>query len=708
MTESAGKVTIPVEWAWQGKAPGDRGYRLLAHSAGDISADNFEEILDRFVPGTLDRLPQITVSYVPVGNSSGYLSMAFYEEAAGGLDRLGRDVTFTRFFCMPYRELAAGAVSYRAMYQGFDDIRLSENLSAPFTVDLSCPSATIPGDAARALPVIELLLTGNPVCIVEAEATSMAERLAYIDTVMSLLPYGMRAEMAAATWTSRTYRKHRYRLFFSDAPRGAAESGFEDHLVRWRPDQMVIERASTTRVPAELGEEYREWLQHVLEGPSITTELARDTAARAFRVDDVIGILDEILEKRKRFWSRPQKRRQPPVKEIAAREIRNRNDETLVATAGREPWRTVLAPQDPVEHALDKIARNLNDLARSTPDILPDQHALQDALGRARPSDESRKRYRARIVGESLLRDSLQIAKDKKVGFYKTLLRVAFGEAISYLDYCEVEKMLYGRVPGKPLLQAIEELLGAELHVDMKALFIVRCHLNGGKFQKSGFGPLSLIEIAAHPQLRADHAELVWNATIEAVKNTRSAEVWKSIISLLYGRGFLALELQQRAPADLDSQVRSLISLLGTVYKGGLNRDDVPDVLAGAKSHYPTLALLLAVSELIADEDAGIMLFSFMCGLGESAGVPSSTRFRLAHLGYARDLDDIEKIPGPDSEGGETRPIPRSSRTVAAEIIRNARPADPSKPRKGRIRRALNPSGEFTVHEEKSRANDDR
>ena len=79
--------------------------------------------------------------------------------------------------------------------------------------------ATPPADVMRALPVVGLLLTGNPVCIVGAEATEMAERLAFIDATMSLLPYGMRAEMAASTWTRGTYQRHKFRLFFSEAPR---------------------------------------------------------------------------------------------------------------------------------------------------------------------------------------------------------------------------------------------------------------------------------------------------------------------------------------------------------------------------------------------------------------------------------------------------------------------------------------------------------
>ena len=76
--------------------------------------------------------------------------------------------------------------------------------------------------------VAPLLLTGRPVCVLGAEGTSHLERLEFIDTVMGLLPYGFRSRMTAATWTRATNRNHRFRLYFSSAPRAD------------EPDQVVI------------------------------------------------------------------------------------------------------------------------------------------------------------------------------------------------------------------------------------------------------------------------------------------------------------------------------------------------------------------------------------------------------------------------------------------------------------------------------------
>jgi hypothetical protein len=89
-----------------------------------------------------------------------------------------------------------------------------------------------------AMRVAALLLSGTPVCVLNAEDTSVEERLAFTDWVMALLPYGFRARMAAATWTRATFRDHKFRLYFSTAPRQGDRA---DHVVRWgQPDRAIL------------------------------------------------------------------------------------------------------------------------------------------------------------------------------------------------------------------------------------------------------------------------------------------------------------------------------------------------------------------------------------------------------------------------------------------------------------------------------------
>jgi hypothetical protein len=83
--------------------------------------------------------------------------------------------------------------------------------------------------------------------------------------------------MTAATWTRATYRDHRFRLFFSDAPRGSQR---RDHVVSWdQPETAVI-------TPEDgAAHEYLTWLQDTLIEPM--ARLNRLTEARRFGDDPV-------------------------------------------------------------------------------------------------------------------------------------------------------------------------------------------------------------------------------------------------------------------------------------------------------------------------------------------------------------------------------------------------------------------------------------
>ena len=71
------------------------------------------------------------------------------------------------------------------------------------------------------------LLLRTPVSVVEAEGSTLRQRLEFIDAVTSLLPYGFRAKFSAATWSDSGTR-HRLRLAFANRPREDAAS------VPWR------------------------------------------------------------------------------------------------------------------------------------------------------------------------------------------------------------------------------------------------------------------------------------------------------------------------------------------------------------------------------------------------------------------------------------------------------------------------------------------
>jgi hypothetical protein len=272
-----GAVTVvDVQWALYGKDAGASGDRVLACSAGDLAMVNFADAISRFQLGALHRLPQVSVSYAqPVKPGSGYLALAIHKPADDGqvaLDEDGRPVTYTNYFCLPYGPLAAGGVTYQAVHEAVRDLRLPAANGATLRVTIAARPWPPPVIDPLALRVAALLLTGRSVCVLRAQHVPVAGRLGFIDTVMSLLPYGFRAKMTAATWTRATYRDHRFRLFFSDAPRGSER---RDHVVSWdHPETAVI-------TPQDgVAHEYLTWLEETLIEPM--ARLNRLTEARGF------------------------------------------------------------------------------------------------------------------------------------------------------------------------------------------------------------------------------------------------------------------------------------------------------------------------------------------------------------------------------------------------------------------------------------------
>jgi len=273
-------VQVTAEWALWGKEPRDVEYRLLRSSSGPFSARSFEELITRYSPGTLDTLPQVSVAW---GTSSRdtYLAMIIHRTPRQGLyDASGRKVVLTYCFCVPFRELAAGPVSYRAMYDAFRQQRLLAADEAGLKVDL--PVMSLP-DQDRGMPMLaaSLLLTNLPVCILGADRVDLGTRLAFIDSVMALLPYGMRATLSASTWTNSIFEEHKFRLFFTSAEREA-----KDHVLSWNPDRVVP--------VSHEGDGYLHWIS--TNTRSKMDLLATRTRPHDFRVLDIGQMVRELQD----------------------------------------------------------------------------------------------------------------------------------------------------------------------------------------------------------------------------------------------------------------------------------------------------------------------------------------------------------------------------------------------------------------------------
>ena len=283
-----GIVEMDVQWALHGKSADSEDYRVLACSTGALSRANFTDAISRFRLGAVDTPPQVSVSWARLGDQpdGGYLALAIDEFAADGqrtaYDQQGNQITYTSYFCLPYRPLAERAIGYQSLYEALRDVTLPETGGPPLRVTLAAPTARTLAVDSLAMRVAALLLTGRPVCVSGAEVTSTDDRLRFIDTVMDLLPYGLRARMAATTGTRATHGDHRFRLFFSSAPRPTSPPG---HVVTWgEPDRVAI--------PGGLPAEYIGWLENSLVP---LTRLATATDEMRFSSKTGLQVLELAL-----------------------------------------------------------------------------------------------------------------------------------------------------------------------------------------------------------------------------------------------------------------------------------------------------------------------------------------------------------------------------------------------------------------------------
>ena len=234
----AGELTARAGWALWGKEPGSRAdYSVLACSPEPFSQADFGTIITRFTPGTPDtraagagELPWVTVSWV--GVDPGLHIGISITDKTGQVDAVGRPITQTSYFCVPYRALAETGVSYSALYDAVAEVRLRpENRGLiPLTVPVADPEEAarrVEDLGDRMVSAAAALVLCGPVSVVEAEGSTLRQRLEFIDAVASLLPYGFRGKLAAATWSDSGTR-HRLRLAFASRPRDDAA------VVSWR------------------------------------------------------------------------------------------------------------------------------------------------------------------------------------------------------------------------------------------------------------------------------------------------------------------------------------------------------------------------------------------------------------------------------------------------------------------------------------------
>lgn len=233
------QAKVNVGWALWGKPPGSNSdYSVLAASAEPLSEAEFGSVLAHFAPGTPptednlpSSLPWVIISRVGIEDRP-YIGIAI-QRSSKEADSVGRPITMTSYFCLPYAELIDPPVSYADLYRALAAVQLPYpeggfiRLSIPRLDPAAIATKVTEQNWESSAAAAAALLLDGPVSIVGSEGSTMEERLQYLDAVAALLPFGYRSDFTASTWSDIGAR-HQIRLAF--AARGRDDTG----VVQWR------------------------------------------------------------------------------------------------------------------------------------------------------------------------------------------------------------------------------------------------------------------------------------------------------------------------------------------------------------------------------------------------------------------------------------------------------------------------------------------
>lgn len=527
---------LTAEWALWGRDADDRASRVLASSTGDLTAWDFTGAVERYASGAHDRLPQYTVFWVPdAAGTPRFVGIAIHEHASyakhddrSHYDASGREIVHSRLFCVRYADLAEHRVTFGGLLSAVQHQLPSKDQAAPVALRIPpereqrLPSS--PGHAVGAAPelaemVAALLLTTRQVCVVGAEEVPAADRLAFVDQVLSLLPYGLRATLSAATWASPTARDLKLRLFFAGAQR---DDGDGTYHVRWDQQGGDADPVSDN----DAARRYLDWLHGA--GAQARFLLTEQTAPLRFTRADISAMVSAL----------PHDLRVTNVLQDLADSL----DECDLPAAMNE---------------IKRLGRN--------------------RVGSVRAAD--REHYRSLILRHGLLGNHPALRPRDRAAVYRTLLRLAFELPISYDSYCAIEDAIGGPprgtlrlvlreftfasyVPWLLAAKADSRVSDEELITTMEERSVpAAAPLDQFQRELAGIRP-------AHRAVACDFALLYLCSQAESPKNE------------LIRRGYLAETFKAAFPDDLDAQRARLEDALSFVHGESLSRGQIRDLFS--------------------------------------------------------------------------------------------------------------------------------
>ncbi|MES9524372.1 hypothetical protein [Streptomyces capoamus] len=230
---------VHAAWSLQGKAPGQVAY--------DVQAGSVEpRVAQRYFWAASTETPRADRTHAPDalpwvaflgGAESGGPSTGLVETTwAGGRDATGRISYSARLLLLDWRTVSGAGLTWSSLYDAALDAEwpaVGPGAAHPPHLVLDAAPTT----AARLARYIEedigfewaarcaaLLLEGRHVVITlapeHAGRLSAVTRVAVLDGICALLPYGSRAWLSAATWAGHG-ADHELRLTFAQRPRGS-------------------------------------------------------------------------------------------------------------------------------------------------------------------------------------------------------------------------------------------------------------------------------------------------------------------------------------------------------------------------------------------------------------------------------------------------------------------------------------------------------
>jgi hypothetical protein len=565
------RVSVTMEWALWGQTATQPGYRVLDFSDGVMRRENFDEMVTRYSPGTLENLPQVTIGWSRERRPDGdQVALAIHEQIALS-DGGGDHSVLARLFCAPFRQLAAGLVGYLPMYEELRPLGAERSDHEPLSMRF--PAGSVDGVADSVDPLAirsaALLLTARPVCILGADRVGLDERLRFIDTVASLLPYGLRARLSAATWVSSTFYRHKFRLFFAAAERHGQD---RDQVVDWSgANDQDIDHPAASRYLALLG-----------DGLISVRKLAEFTEPMDFSGASIEQILDSVDD-------------QGGFVAGAVPVPDSELDAAVVPGDDSEVSGILLSCAEAFSGDTSKLSGYVEKLRTHLSDpVTPAQ----------------RRGYLRRFAEYRLFRPDPPIGGALLSQFYDVLLRLAFDPPIRYRDYCRIERCV-GVSPGQPMsapvLRAMLDL-GLESAPELLVTIAISEELLQARLGAGSLDLTSLVAATADSRLLPQHAMIMCEIVARHLKLslTDRAVLRKALGDV----GYLAPLLQRIYPDQPQTQLDLLSGILQAANGRKLPHGEVYKMFSAVPTT-ATLALLAAALPLMGPRDVPMAVGQF-------------------------------------------------------------------------------------------------